>query len=240
MSDMISVAMAVYNGSKYLEPQLDSILSQLRDGDELVISYDRSTDDTLEMIRRYEREDRRIRVVTDSGHGVTDNFNNAISQCKGDYIFLSDQDDVWIKGKAERLLRCFREEAPDLIIHNGVNTDCELEPLGGSFFELYRIGDGKLKNIIRSRYSGCCMAFTGEMKKFILPIPVNEGYDRWIATVCEFAGKIAYVDDVLLLHRLHGDNVTPARSFPLAKIIRMRVELVYNLILRLRKVRRKD
>ena len=96
MSDKISVAMAVYNGSKYIRQQIDSILPQLREGDELIISYDESQDDTLEIIRTYERKDARVKVFTDPGSGVTDNFNNAISHCTGDYIFLSDQDDVWL------------------------------------------------------------------------------------------------------------------------------------------------
>ena len=236
---MISVAMAVYNGGKYLKQQIDSILPQLREEDELVISYDLSADDTLEIIRSYELKDPRVKIFTDPGCGVTDNFNNAISNCRGDYILLSDQDDVWLEGKAERLLRCFREDSPDLIIHNGVDTDEKLEPVSGAYFDIYRIGDGRLKNIIKSRYSGCCMAFTKEIKTAILPIPVAAGYDRWIATVCEFLGKISYVDDVLILHRLHDTNVTPRRSFPVIKIIQMRAELIRNLILRLRRERRK-
>ena len=239
MSDMISVAMAVYNGGKYLKQQIDSILSQIRDEDELVISYDASEDDTLIIIRDYEQKDRRVKVFNDPGHGVIDNFNNAITNSSGDYIFLSDQDDVWLEGKIERLLRCFREESPDLIIHNGLNTDENLEPVSGAFFDIYRIGDGKLKNIIKSRYSGCCMAFTKEMKNAILPIPVAAGYDRWIATVCEFLGKISYVDDVLIMHRLHDSNVTPEGHFPITEIIRMRADLVWNLILRIRRERRK-
>ena len=240
MNDKISVAMAVYNGGKYLKQQIDSILPQLRDGDEIVISYDASADDTLEIICAYEQKDPRVKVIIDPGCGVTDNFNNAISNCSGDYIFLSDQDDVWFEGKTERLLRCFREESPDLIIHNGVDTDEKLEPVSGAYFDIYRIGNGKLKNIIKSRYSGCCMAFTKGIKEAILPIPVQAGYDRWIATVSEYLGKISYVDDVLILHRLHESNVTPVSSFPVRKIIQMRAELVWNLVLRLRRERRRS
>ena len=232
---MISVAMAVFNGGKYLKQQIDSILPQLRKSDELVISYDDSADDTLEIIRGYELKDPRVKVVTDPGHGVIDNFNSAISNCSGDLIFLSDQDDVWIDGKVERLLRCFMEEAPDLIIHNGVDTDEDLEPVSASFFDIYRIGNGKLKNIIKSRYSGCCMVFTKRIRDSILPIPEIDGYDRWIGTVGEFSGKIAYVDDVLVLHRLHEGNVTPRSSYPVPRIIKMRVALVIELIKRLRR-----
>ena len=84
------------------------------------------------------------------------------------------------------------------------------------------------------------MAFTKGIKEAILPIPVQAGYDRWIATVSEFLGKISYVDDVLILHRLHESNVTPVSSFPVRKIIQMRAELVWNLVLRLRRERRRS
>ena len=240
MNDMISVAMAVYNGGKYLKQQIDSILPQLRTEDELVISYDNSMDDTLEIIRGYEKRDSRVKVFVDPGCGVTDNFNNAITHCAGGYIFLSDQDDIWLDNKLERLLRCFHDESPDLIIHNGVNTDENLVPVSKPFFEIYRIGDGKLKNIIKSRYSGCCMAFTNTMKDKILPIPVKDGYDRWIGTISEFCGRISYLDDVLILHRLHEGNVTPRNSYPIPRIIKMRVTLVRELFLRLRREKRRS
>ena len=236
---MISVAMAAYNGEKYIAQQIDSILPQLSDGDELIISCDRSADRTVEIARSYAERDRRIRVLTDPGSGVTDNFNNAISACRGDYIFISDQDDVWAEGKVERVLRCFEEENADLVIHNGVHTDENLRPIQAPFFEIYRIGDGKLKNILKPRYSGCCMAFTKKMKEIILPMPEIHGYDQWIATVCEFWGHIAYPEEVLLLHRLHEDNVTPVSSRPLAVILKLRLLLVWNLLKRALRERRK-
>ncbi len=236
---MISVAMAAYNGEKYIAEQLDSILPQLSWEDELIISCDPSGDSTAEIIQAYVRKDGRIRMLTGPGLGVTENFNNAISACRGDYVFISDQDDVWAQGKVERVLRCFEEEKADLVIHNGVHTDEEMNPLGESFFEIYRIGDGKLKNILKPRYSGCCMAFTKRMKDIILPMPEIHGYDQWIATVCEFWGHIAYPEEVLLLHRLHEGNVTPTSSRPLPVVLWLRARLVWNLMKRALREHRK-
>lgn len=229
---MISVAMAAYNGEKYIAQQIDSILPQLGEKDELVISLDPSKDGTEEILRRYAAGDGRIRVLTGPGTGVTDNFNNAISACKGDYIYISDQDDVWVEGKVARVQRCFEEENADLVIHNGVHTDEDLRPVQAPFFQVYRIGDGKLKNILKPRYSGCCMAFTARMKNIILPMPEIHGYDQWVATVCEFWGHIAYPEEVLLLHRLHEGNVTPTSSRPLPVVLRLRFLLVWNLLKR--------
>ena len=236
---MISVAMAAYNGEKYIAEQLDSILPQLGGEDELIVSCDPSGDHTPEIIQNYAQKDKRIHMLKGPGLGVTENFNNAISASRGDYIFLSDQDDVWKEGKVERILRCFEEERADLVIHNGVHTDENLKPIGGSFFEIYRIGDGKLKNILKPRYSGCCMAFTKRMKDIILPMPEIRGYDQWIATVCEFWGHIAYPEEVLLLHRLHEDNVTPTSSRPLPVVLRLRALLVWNLLKRALREKRK-
>ena len=240
MGSKLSVAMAVYQGEKYLPLQIDSILPQLGPMDELVISYDQSTDRTLEIIEGYAKRDARVRVLQNDCPGVTGNFNHAVSHCTGDYIYIADQDDKWAEGKVERVQRCFREEHVDLVIHNGTHTDSEPHPIGTDFFTMYRIGDGKIKNIMKPRYSGCCMAFTKRMQQIILPMPEIHGYDQWIATVCEFWGKIAYPKEILIDHRLHGNNVTGEQSRPLPIILRMRTRLIFNLIARyFRELKRK-
>ena len=100
---MISVCMASYNGEKYIKEQIDSILKQLSDEDELVISDDGSTDNTLSVIQSI--HDKRIKLIHNQGeHGYSRNFENALKNSKGDYIFLSDQDDVWKDNKVETIL----------------------------------------------------------------------------------------------------------------------------------------
>ena len=95
---MVSVCMATYNGARYLREQIDSILAQLSIDDELIISDDGSTDDTFNIIGGY--DDPRIRLLRNRGkHGFSSNFGNALFHAKGEYVFLSDQDDVWIAGK---------------------------------------------------------------------------------------------------------------------------------------------
>ena len=129
------------------------------------------------------------------------------------------------------MLQCFREQAPDLIVHNCRDFD-DIGLAGESLFEKYRTGPGKLKNLIRSRCSGCCIAFKREMIDLILPIPVNEGYDHWISVLAEFCGKVSYIDEELLLHRLHSDNVTPAEHRQLPVVIWSRMLLIRDLIKR--------
>lgn len=235
----VSVAMAVHNGAQYLPCQIDSILSQLSPGDELVISYDASTDGTWDVISAYQAQDPRVKIFRNDWPGVAANFSNAISHCEGDIVFISDQDDQWMQSKRSRVLQAFTETSADMVIHNGIHTDAQLNPTSEPFFSTARIGNGKIRNIIRSRYSGCCMAFTREMRKAILPIPTDiDAYDRWIAIVAEFTGKIAYVDDVLILHRIHGMNVTPTGVRSIFTITKARINMLRHLHRRLKRERK--
>ena len=95
-----SIAMAVYNGENFLREQIDSILALMSEQDELIISYDKSTDNTWNIIVERSRADSRIKVVMNKNKaGVISNFNNCIACCNGEYIFLADQDDIWINNK---------------------------------------------------------------------------------------------------------------------------------------------
>lgn len=226
----VSVAMAVYNGEKYIQEQLDSILKQLSDEDELVISYDESADKTLDIIKEYAEKWPQVKVYYDPGCGVFSNFENAISKCEGDYIFISDQDDVWDKNKISHIVEAFEQTKADMIIHNGVHIDRNGDVISEDFFGLYNIRKGIIRNFLRPRYSGCCTAFTKKMKQLILPIPPQVGaYDHWIGMIGETQGEIIFDSKVLLYHRLHGDNVTVSTRNPV-EILRSRWNLLVSLI----------
>lgn len=236
---VISVAMAVYNGEKYLPQQLDSILKQLQEGDEIVVSYDKSSDGTWALLEDYRSRFPCIRLLENERPGIATNFNNAVTACTGDYIFICDQDDVWADTKRRDVVEAFEKSGADMVIHNGVHIDGEGKVISAPFFEMYRIGDGKIRNILKPRYSGCCTAFTRTMAQNILPIPADiDAYDHWIGTVGEFFGTICYVDRILLYHRLHGANVTPTRTRSLSAVLKARCGLLRHLSAR-RKERKK-
>lgn len=91
---MISVCMPTYNGEKFIRIQLESILSQLGNDDEIVISDDSSTDKTVEITKSF--NDSRIHLLENNTfHSPIYNLENALKNAKGDFIFLSDQDDEW-------------------------------------------------------------------------------------------------------------------------------------------------
>ncbi len=236
----ISVAIAVYNGEKYLAKQLDSILSQLENDDEIVVSYDKSTDNSLALLEEYAKNDPRVKVLMNKNKGVAGNFGNAVKNCKGDYIFICDQDDIWAEDKRKTVVADFEQSGADMVIHNGVHINGEDAVISEPFFSMYRIGDSKLKNILKPRYSGCCTAFTADMAKKILPIPQKiDAYDHWIGTVGEFMGKIYYEEKVLLYHRLHGNNVTPDKRRSVTVILKARTHLLYSLAKRIKRERGK-
>ena len=98
---MISVCIATYNGEKFIKQQIDSILVQLFDGDELLISDDNSTDRTVEIIKQI--ADSRIKLFFNKEKGYTSNFENVLKQVSGDIVFLSDQDEIGRASCRERV-----------------------------------------------------------------------------------------------------------------------------------------
>lgn len=205
---MISVALAAYKGEKYIEQQINSILPQLSHDDEIIVSDDRPGGMTEKIVRRIAAEDSRVIYVEGKGKGVVSNFVNAIRYCKGDKIFLCDQDDVWLPDKVKRVTEAF-DEGYDLVLHNAYVTDGELNITEYSFFDKRGSKKGVLRNILKNSYMGCCMAFDRRLLKKIMPIPRNiPMHDQWIGLMGEIYGKVKFIDLPLIYYRVHGGNVT--------------------------------
>ena len=204
---MISVCVATYNGENFIKEQLDSILSQLSDDDEIIISDDGSKDKTLEIVRAF--DDSRIKIFVNKGrHGVVPNFENALKQVSGDYIFLSDQDDIWLSDKKKKCLSCLQKY--DFISHNAFIIDEYGELSGKDYFSLRGTRYGYWNNLWKMGYLGCCMAFRKECLEDILPFPKDIlWHDMWIASVLHLKYKGKLLDDGLILYRRHGGNASP-------------------------------
>lgn len=222
----ISVAMATYNGAQYISEQLKSILNQIDKSDEIIVSDDGSTDDTLKIIRSL--NDSRIRIIDGPHNGVKQNFANAISACKGKYIFLADQDDIWLDGKVIKVLNTFENTKCTCVIHDAIVFDSDTgKTLMNSFFEFRNSKKGKIKNIIKNSYIGCCMAFDKVMVDKIVPIPNNiEMHDQWIGLLNEKYGSSVFIKDKLLKYRRHSGNVSELKHHSLAKMIKNRFTII--------------
>ncbi len=209
---MISVALAAYKGEKYIEEQLRSILPQLSYDDEIIVSDDKPGGQTEKIVKRIAGEDSRVVWVEGKGKGVVANFINAIRHCKGDKIFLCDQDDIWLPNKVKMVMEEF-ENGADLVLHNAYVTDGDLNITNHSFFNTRSSKKGIFRNIIKNSYMGCCMAFDKKMLKFIMPIPQHiPMHDQWIGIICEIYGTVKFVDMPLIYYRVHGNNVTGGKT----------------------------
>lgn len=208
---MVSVCVATYNGEKYIAEQLNSILSQIGAEDEVVVSDDGSTDRTLEVVAQL--NDPRIRVLHSTAHRYNKNFQNAMQAAKGDIIFFSDQDDVWLPGKVEACLKALEEV--DLVCHNCIVTDSELNTTSPSFFALYHSGPGVLKNALKNTYYGNSLAFRRKVMEAALPLPdtAEIGHDLWLGLVAEMIGKVRFIDTPYLLYRRHDNAFSHTGSF---------------------------
>lgn len=228
-----SVAMAVYNGEKYICQQIDTILVQLEENDELVISYDKSSDSTWEIIQGYAQRDPRVRVVENPyGGGVQNNFTSAVLSCRGTYIFLADQDDVWHENKISTVVRTFEETNADLVVHDGYMTDAELNILEGTIFQRFGTYNNPLLNIVKQNFWGCCMAFRAEVRDLVCPFPnkASVGHDIWVGILVGFSGKIVRVQECLISHRIHGNNFTAPKMRPLFTVLKHRLWLLRFLV----------
>ena len=220
--EKVSVDMATYNGEKYIKEQIETILNNLDDKDELVISDDGSSDMTIEIINKI--NDKRIKLLEGPRKGLKKNFENAIKNTTGDVIFLSDQDDIWIENKVEKVLECFNNNNYILIQHDAVVVDENDKVIYESFAEHRKVKTGVIKNLIKNSYHGCCIAFRKELIKEILPIPDNVYlHDEWIGIVAELNGKTYFLDEKLIKYRRHSENTSSFKHLPVKEMFLNRV-----------------
>lgn len=213
----ISVCIATYNGEKYIKDQLDSILCQIGNEDEIIISDDGSTDDTQNIILSY--GDPRIKLfkhkttVSNKNqptiYRVTKNFENALQNASGDIIFLSDQDDVWERTKVQEIRKIFEVQKANLVIHDAMLINEQHKLIGDSYFQLLNSRTGLAKNIFKNSYLGCCMAFDKTVLKSALPFPKNLiAHDMWLGLIAERIGQVAFTDQKLIKYQRHESTVT--------------------------------
>ncbi|MES2427318.1 MAG: glycosyltransferase family 2 protein [Bacteroidota bacterium] len=205
---MISVCIATYNGEKYIKEQLSSILKQLSLNDEIVISDDGSIDSTIEVIETF--KDKRIRIIVNNlEKGYSKNFENSIINARGDVIFLSDQDDVWMDDKVAKMIKSL--ETSTMVVSNAQFVDEGLNELEGTYFSLRGYRSGLLNNLYKSRYLGACMAFKREMLQKLLPFPQKQflcPHDYWLTLVGEFYYKVNIINEPLIKYRRHIGNAS--------------------------------
>ena len=223
--------MAAYNGDRYIQEQIGSILSQLGEHDELFVVDDASSDRTKERVVEF--KDPRIKLIEhNENQGVVETFEEAVRYATGDILFLSDGDDIWAPDKVQKVLQAFMINPQAEIVTTGLKLiDENGLPLDSSdYLKNRRFTSALLPNLLRNRFQGSTMAFRSSLMPRILPFPKHKGFlhDAWIGA-CNGAtgGHTVYIDEPLLYYRRHASNFS--RRLGLGRQITLRVQLVMAL-----------
>jgi glycosyltransferase involved in cell wall biosynthesis len=221
MSAEISVALCTHDGAAFIEEQLRSILAQSVLPGQIVLSDDGSRDDTIALAAA---------VIAASGHGVdfrvirneaplgvARNFEQAILACSGEFVILSDQDDVWLPDRVAQALAVFESRPAVSLVHGdarliddgGASLHATLfEALGMGAAEVAAIHEGRGFELLvkRNLVTGATTMLRRALAEDAAPFPDGWLHDEWLAIVAAARGELDVVDAPLISYRQHGSN----------------------------------
>jgi glycosyltransferase involved in cell wall biosynthesis len=224
---MRSVVLASYQGERFIGEQLDSIIPQLSPDDEIIISDDASTDATLAVVAQC--HDKRIRVLSNKTRvGYIDNFQRAINQSRGDVIFFSDQDDVWLPGKVAIFDRVLRDNC--CVSSDAVVVDEHLRQIYPSYFQWRGARSFSAWSIfLKPPIIGATLACTRQYLDTLLPLPPGIPHDFWISFNAAWDDALEIVHTPQILYRRHSTALSPSatdRRRAVSRIASERVQLL--------------
>lgn len=222
----LSVALATYNGSRWLGPLLESIAAQEELPDELVVQDDRSDDDTVDVIRQFAtRAPFEVRLeLNERRLGSTRNFATALARCRGRFVALADQDDVWYPAKLRRLVGALREDPTVTMVFSDadlIGEDGRL--LGARLWDTRLVGRTLRRHPVvpeelfakRALTTGCTMAVRRRAVAAALPFPdelhddlAPMRHDRWLSLLSAAVGTVRALPEPLLGFRVHPSQET--------------------------------
>lgn len=217
----LSVALCTYNGARFLQEQLQSFADQDRPPDEVVACDDGSTDETIAILQRFAasapcavRIERNAQTL-----GVVGNFARAIELCAGEYIALSDQDDVWSPRKLARISELFDSDpGVGMCFSDAVAIDPCGRALGYGLWDAVRFTRaeraaaraGRLVEVLLRHYvvTGATLAFRATYRDLVLPIPRHCLHDAWIGLLIACVADGRLLDEPLIGYRQHATQVS--------------------------------
>jgi glycosyltransferase involved in cell wall biosynthesis len=204
---LISVVLCTYNGEKFLSEQLDSIITQSYKKLEIIIVDDCSNDTTPDIINSYAKKDSRIKPFFNNANlGFNKNFEKALSLASGEYIAISDQDDIWLPQKIHLLLNNI--ESNWLLFSNSSYLG-DLKQ--GRLLNSFKLPSNYLGILLRNHVTGHTSFMHRNFLNAVLPFPPDGYYDWWMGFVASYHNKIAFLDEVLTLYRIHSGSVVQRR-----------------------------
>ena len=210
MSPLVSIALCTYNGERYLVKQLDSLLAQNYSNIEIIAVDDCSGDNTWNILMDHAEKDKRLHIYQNEQNiGYTRNFEKAIALCNGDYIALSDQDDIWENNKIKIMIESVDDHI--MVYHNSDFIDDNDERIGSSTMaSKHRMYEGEscLPVILANCIHGHAMLFNSQLKKYIFPFNGKFSHDWGVAFAAFNFGSVKYIDKVLVHYRQHQNTIT--------------------------------
>jgi glycosyltransferase involved in cell wall biosynthesis len=233
----LSIAMCTYNGAKHVLEQLESFAKQKRPPDELVVCDDCSADETVSIVQEFSKSSPfKVTLIENPRNlGFVKNFEQCIRACTGDYIFLSDQDDVWSADKLQLFSECMqRNPLAGSFFCDADLVDHALRPLGKRWWQLQKFGkrdQAKLESAQGAEFfiknpasmiAGATMAIKSSYLPIVFPIAPGWNHDAWISTVLAILSPVRLVQPPLNLYRQHatqtyGAPVDSARVHAMAR-----------------------
>jgi len=209
----ISVVLCTYNGAKYIEAQLASIIAQTYAVTEIIVVDDVSSDDTMAVVERAAARDSRISLSQNNFNiGFTSNFESALQMAKHDYIAISDQDDIWHHQKIEKMMAAFEPDAAAIYCDSVRFTkDIPIHPIKNKSSR-HVAGTNVRKLALYNTVSGHALIIRKSLLEQALPIPNAVYYDWWLALQAVTSGGLQYLDEILVYQRAHDTNVTITKN----------------------------
>lgn len=206
---LVSIALCTYNGEKYIQEQVVSLLRQSYQEIELIIVDDGSTDQTYSILTQFQQQDARIKLYQNEANlGFNANFHKAISLSSGEFIAIADQDDCWATDKISQLMAAIGDNL--LIYHNSAYMDEQGTLIGTSTQSHHRFvkGDCAINLVYYNCVSGHACLIRKALFENMGTLPTNFYYDWWLAYTASCEGKITYINTTLVNHRLHRHSST--------------------------------
>lgn len=220
---ILSVALCTFNGEKFIQQQIDSILNQTFLVNEIIICDDASDDGTLNILNRYKKKYPDVIKLfkNNISLGTVKNFEKAISLTKGDLIFLADQDDIWRNNKVEIMSNFFKDNLKcKLLFTNGLLIDKNGDSMNSTLWDkwnfdnhirhIWKNNENAFKDLIinHNKITGATICFHKSLKKNCIPIEIPNGYwhDAWFGLHASAQNGLMFNEQLLINYRIHDNQ----------------------------------
>ena len=235
----VEILLATYNGEKFVEAQLSSIAEQSFADFKVLMSDGGSTDRTKEILTKWAEKDPRFHLLPSGGRlGVQANFSRLMEESTGDYLFFSDQDDVWKKDKIDLFLKNFqkleegKEKKTPILIHSDLEVvDEDLKQISPSFWQFIHLdpenGNRFSRLLLQNIVTGAACAINRPLLELAKPIPPEAVmHDWWIALAANSFGIIKSLTETTVLYRQHGKNTIGAKPYFSLRLVKFALSLL--------------